>query len=154
MEPSAHLNESDPILEDDSNKTAKTNQFIPLKRKKPKKEDILKSTHDLIKKTLESDKTDTMFEFTKKEFEQSRQHELKLFQMFLQSQQPSSSDPVQNFYGVQNHQPPSQQPVATLHPPSTIPWSQNQLPVGQAVSSESWGQNQSTLQHFNWENSY
>ena len=63
MEPSAHLNESDPILEDDSNKTATTNQFIPLKRKKPKKEDTLISTYDLIKKTLESDKTDTILEF-------------------------------------------------------------------------------------------
>ena len=30
VEPSAHLNESDPILEDDSNKTEKTNQFMPL----------------------------------------------------------------------------------------------------------------------------
>ena len=82
VEPSAHVNESDPILEDDSNKTATSNQFIPLKRKKPKKEDILKSTHDLIKETLESDKTD-MLEFVKKKFKQSRHRELKLFQMFF-----------------------------------------------------------------------
>ena len=40
VEPSAHLNESDPILEDDSNKTATTNQFIPLKRKKKLKKKI------------------------------------------------------------------------------------------------------------------
>ena len=83
-----------------------------------------------------------MLEFMKKELE-SRQHELKLFQMFIQSQQPSSFDPLQNVHWVQHHKAPSQQSVTTLHPSNASSCSLHvsQLPVGQAVTSESWVQN-------------
>ena len=59
MEPSALPSEGESTSEDTPNKKpATTNQFTPIRTKKVKKEDILKATHDLLKKTIENDKSD------------------------------------------------------------------------------------------------
>lgn len=71
--------------------------FVPVKTKKTRYEDVLTSTNELVKKTLENDKTDKMLQLMKDEFEQSRQHELKLFQMLFNSMNntESQSTPIQ-----------------------------------------------------------
>ena len=95
VEPSALPSEGGSTSEDTPNKKpATTNQFTPIRTKKAKKEDILKATHD-PKKTIENDKSDSMMKLMKEEFELSRQHELKLFQLLLQSQQASTQPPAQ-----------------------------------------------------------
>ena len=116
MEPSALPSKGESTSSEDdtpNKKRATTNLFIPVRTKKAKKEDILKSTHDLIKKTIENDKSDSMMKLMKEELELSRKHELKLFQMLLHSQQPSTHA-QQNPFGTPL--PPVQQPSASFEP--------------------------------------
>lgn len=87
-----------------------------------------------------------MPQLMKEEFEQSRQHEVKLFQMLLQSQQQQpSTHPQPNVFGPPNQ--PSHLQSVSLQP--ATPWPQNQLPVGQAVSIESWALN-SLANQYHW----
>ena len=175
VEPSALPSGGESTADDTpEKKPASTNQFTPVRTKRAKKEDILKSTHELIKKVIENDKSDTMLKLMKEEFEQSRQHELKLFQMLLQAQQPSTHA-QQNPFGTTH--PPAQQPsthaqqnpFGTPHPPAQQPsfqwmessssgWSHHQVPVGHATTSlESWTENQSIdsiPQQHQWESHY
>ena len=85
----------------------------------------------------------------KEEFELSRQHELKLFQMLLQSQQPSTHA-QQTPFGAPH--PPAQQPSPSFNPVNG--WNHQQVPVGYATSLESWASNQSIPQEHQWESHY
>ena len=150
VEPSALPSEGKSTSEDTPNKKpATTNQFTPIPNKKAKKEDILKTTHDLLKKTIENDKSDSIMKLMKEEFELSRQHELKPFQMLLQSQQPSTHA-QQPPFGTPH--PPAQQPSPSFNPVNG--WNHQQVPVGYATSLESWAQNQSIPQQHQWEGHY
>ena len=151
VEPSALPSEGQSTSEDTPNKKpVTTNQFTPIPNKKAKKEDILKATHDLLKKTIENVKSDSIMKLMKEEFELSRQHELKLFQMLLQSQQPSTHA-QQTSFGTPH--PPAQQPSPSFNPVNG--WNcHQQVPVGYATILESWGPNQSIPQQHQWESHY
>ena len=88
----AEANESEMESEDvTSNKSdengGKDNLFIPIKRdKKKKKEDVAAEALQALNKIVERDHTKELIDFMKDQIQKSQEHELKVLQMILSSE--------------------------------------------------------------------
>ena len=79
-----------------TNHGGKNNLFIPIKRdKKKKKEDVAAEALRALNKIVERDHTKELMDFMKDQMQKSQEHELKVLQMILSSE---NAPPSRNVY--------------------------------------------------------
>lgn len=90
LEPSSKMSNSPDLDESESSSTSNTKLFVPVQRpnRKGKKIDPVLEVVGAVKNALENDPMKDLMRYMMEEAEKARQHELKLFQLLLQHQQP------------------------------------------------------------------
>ena len=106
IEPSASKEENNQMTENegivDEHKNSSVGEFVPVKSvptKRQNKVDPLVEAMHLMRTALENDPTKELIKFLKSDIEESREHELKLYQILLTHSNPSPQPQYANHHG-------------------------------------------------------